>query len=346
MMMSGGLLEYSGLVTKTRAMSGRLLEEEDYVKLSEYETVDAFIAFLREAEGYAPIFASHEEIAHRGQVEAVIRDSLYADYEKLYRFARGEQRKGLDIIFFRYEVNVLKSCLQYAMTGSEYEPGYLKLVFDGHACFDAVMAGQARSFSELLMAVAGTDYEKLLLRMSENGQMTYADYAFGLDVYYYTNAWKRIQKIHDAKVKRIMRILLGTEIDWQNIMWIYRSKRFYKMNPTDIYVNIIPVNYRLTKIQLRRMIEAETVEEFKEILKMTSYFTEKEAIVKLGDEITSRRIMEKTYRLVYRKYPMSLAPVLRYLYDKEHEIDLLTSVLEGIRYRIPSREIKELVLIM
>ena len=54
--MSGGLLEYSGLVTKTKAMSGRLLEEEDYLRLSEYETVDAFISFLREAEGYAPIF--------------------------------------------------------------------------------------------------------------------------------------------------------------------------------------------------------------------------------------------------------------------------------------------------
>lgn len=344
--MSGGLLEYSGLVTKTRAMSGRLLEKEDYVKLSEYETVDSFIAFLREAEGYAPIFESHEEIAHRGQVEAVIHDSLYADYQKLYRFAHGEQRKGLDIIFFRYEVNVLKNCLEYAMTGSEYDPGYLKYIFAGHACYDAVMAAQAKSLSELLMAVAGTDYEKLLRRMSENGQMTYADYAFGLDIYYYKNAWKRIQNIRDVKVRRVMEILIGTEIDWQNIMWIYRSKRYYKMKPSDIYVNVIPVTYRLKKTQLKRMIEAETVEEFKEELKKTSYFTEKEAIVKLGDEITSRKIMEKTYGIVYRKYPMSIAPVLRYLYEKEHEIDLLTSVLEGIRYQIPPREIKELVLTM
>lgn len=176
--------------------------------------------------------------------------------------------------------------------------------------------------------------------------MTYADYAFGLDIYYYKNAWKRIQKIRDAGVRRIMEILFGTEIDWQNIMWIYRSKRYYKMKPSDIYVNIIPVTYRLKKTQLKRMVESETVEEFKEELKTTSYFTEKEAIVKLGDEITSRRIMEKTYGLVYRKYPMSIAPVLRYLYEKEHEIDLLTSVLEGIRYQVPPREIKELVLTM
>lgn len=344
--MSGGLLEYSGLVTKTKAMSGRLLEEEDYIRLSEYETVDAFISFLREAEGYAPIFASHEEIAHRGQVEAVIRNSLYGDYKKLYQFAHGEQRAGLELIFFRYEVNVLKTCLEYAMTGSHYELGYLKLIFDGHACYDAGMAAQAESFGELLAAVAGTDYERLLHRMSESGQMSYADYAFGLDVYYYKNAWKRKQKIRDKNVRRMMEILLGTEIDWQNIMWIYRSKRFYQMKPADIYVNLIPVAYRLKKEQLRQMIEAETVEGFTEHLAKTAYFKGKDAVASLGEELTERKVMEKTYRLVCRKYPMSLAPVLKFLYDKEHEIDLLTSILEGIRYQLPAREIKELVLTM
>lgn len=67
--MSDNLLEYSGLVTKTKAMSGRLLKEADYARLMEYETVDAFLDFLKESYGYAPIFAARDEIAHRGQVE-------------------------------------------------------------------------------------------------------------------------------------------------------------------------------------------------------------------------------------------------------------------------------------
>ena len=102
--MSDNLLEYSGLVTKTKAMSGRLLKEADYARLMEYETVDAFLDFLKESYGYAPIFAARDEIAHRGQVETVIRASLYADYKKLYQFAHGEQRAGMELIFFRYEV--------------------------------------------------------------------------------------------------------------------------------------------------------------------------------------------------------------------------------------------------
>ena len=44
--MAGGLLEYSGLVTKTKAMRARLLDADDYASISEYETVTDFIAFL------------------------------------------------------------------------------------------------------------------------------------------------------------------------------------------------------------------------------------------------------------------------------------------------------------
>ena len=71
--MAGGLLEYSGLVTKTKAMRARLLEADDYAVISEYESVTDFIAFLREQPAYAPVFERHGEVAHRGQAEAVIR---------------------------------------------------------------------------------------------------------------------------------------------------------------------------------------------------------------------------------------------------------------------------------
>ena len=43
--MAGGLLEYSGLVTKTKAMRARLLGADDYTAISEYESVTDFIAF-------------------------------------------------------------------------------------------------------------------------------------------------------------------------------------------------------------------------------------------------------------------------------------------------------------
>ena len=77
--MPGGLSEYSGLVTKTKTMHGRLLKPEDYVRISEYETVEEFITFLRESEGYGEVFFIRAGVAHRDQVETVIGDALYMD---------------------------------------------------------------------------------------------------------------------------------------------------------------------------------------------------------------------------------------------------------------------------
>lgn len=343
--MTNGLLQYSGLITKTRAMHGELLTEEELCRLMEYGTVDEMIAFLRESKSYAPIFRSHEELHHRAQAEAILDDSLYSDYMKLYRFAGSGQRKGLEILFFRYEVNVLINCLkQMEHGGREYTLGYLNRFFDRHACYDTAALTRASNMAELMGALAGTAYEKLLARMQENPQLTNADYAMQLDIYYYSIAWKMKDKLTDHRMKQIFTRVLGTEIDWQNIMWMYRFKRFYHRKPADIYADMIPVFYRLKKKEIQKMLETERLEEFVEVLGRTAYFTDKEPVVSLEDEISFRLVMEKTYRQICRAYPMSLAPVLKYLYDKENEIDDLTTILEGVRYRIPPREIQELVI--
>lgn len=344
--MSGGLLKYSGLVTKTRAMHGRLLGKDAYMRLSDYETVEEFITFLRESKSYAPTYESHEEIRHRGQVEAVLHNSLYADYQKLYQFASGEQRRGLELIFFRYEVNVLKECLEYAMKGKgEHRLEYLNLFFNHHACYNTLAAAEAKSIPELLNAIAGTQYESLIKRLFSDENMTYAECATQLDIYYYKTVWKLKDRLFDKRMRRIFSEILGTEIDWQNIMWMYRFKRFFDSRPADIYANLIPVVYRLKGAEQKRLLETESIDEFLEVLGHTVYFTEKDAIVRMGDEITYRKIMDRTYGKLCRKYNMSLASVLKYLYDKENEIDILTTILEGIRYQIPSREIRELVIV-
>lgn len=343
--MSGGLLEYSGLVTKVKAMHKNLLSREELLRISEFETVEELISFLRENGSYAPIYQSHEEIQHRAQVEAVIDDSLYSDYGKLYRFAGSAQRQGLSILFLRYEINQLKTCLEYAALGeSRRDPGYLDLFFNRHAGFDTAAVMRAKSVKELAAALAGTPYEEMMEELVADPGASYAEYAMRLDIYYYLTVWKKKDGLKDSGMREVIGRILGTEIDWQNIMWMYRFKQFYHSRPADIGARLIPVRYRLRQRESERLLEAESPEAFLSVLKETSYFSDKDAVISLKDEITFRKVMDRTYQQVCRKYPMSIAPVFGYLYDKENEIDVLTTILEGIRYRIPAREIQELIL--
>lgn len=345
--MAGELLSYSGLVTKTKAMHSRILSHEQLEALSECSNVEEIIGFLREYEGYAAIYQSHEEIVHRAQVEAVIDDSLYSDYGKLYRFANMTQRQGLQIIFLRYEISVLKECLEYVYRGTRGKNlAYLNLFFAQHAGFDTRAITEADNLNSFIQALAGSRYEELFRRLMEMSTLDYADVAVALDVAYYRMAWKMMEKISDVNTKKILMQILGTEIDWQNIMWIYRSKRFFNRTKADIYADMIPITYRLKKEEVKAMLEAESVDEFVKLVSKTAYFTGKDAVVNLGDEVTFQRIMQKTYKQVCRKYPMSLAPSLCYLYEKENEIDRLTTILEGVRYRVPAKEIQKLVLLV
>lgn len=343
--MSGGLLQYSGLVTKTKAMRGRLLSRELLLRLAEYGSVEEFISFLWECDGYASIYQSHKEIAHRAEVEAVINDSLYADYDRLYRFAGEEQRKALEIQFFRYEVNVLKEHLERVFREENAgQSEHQHIWLSRHTGYDMNALRTAGSIEDILQTVAGTRYEKPVRRIAEQGEQDSFHIAMQLDIYYYVTAWKMCSRFSDEKQSRIMKAFLGTEIDWQNIMWMYRFKCYFDQKISDIYANLIPVCWRLKKSEFRRLLETGSLAEFVEILGKTAYFTDKDAVVKMGDEITYRRVMEKTYRQMCRKYPMSIAPVLHYLYEKEQEIETLTTILEGVRYQIPAREIQELVI--
>ena len=344
--MAGGLLKYSGLVTKTKAMRGALLSEEVLTELAECEAVGEIIAFLREDGSYARIYQSHEEIKHRGQVEAVITDSLYVDYGKLYRFAGSGQRQGLRILFLRYEINELKRYLEHACLGGEaYRESYLDSFFERHAGYDTAAAAAAESLPELRQALAGTQYELFFERYHAQEEPGYAVYALGLDVFYFETAWKWKDKLADARMREIFTVLLGTEIDWQNILWIYRCRQFYGRDAADIYPELVPITYRLRRQEIKALLEAEGAEAFERVLAQTLYFSGREPLVELGDEISYHRIMEKTYERLCQKYPMSLAPVLRYLHDKEREIDMLTMILEGVRYSLPSRDIREMVFV-
>lgn len=138
--------------------------------------------------------------------------------------------------------------------------------------------------------------------------------------------------------------VFGTQIDWLNIMWIYRAKQFFHEKPQEIEKILIPVYYKLRKEQCQQLLEAEHTEEFQRILGNTSYFKGREALVKLQDEISYHHVMGKMYQRLCQKYPSSMAPVFYYFYQKEQEIEHLTAALEGIRYQLPAKDIRELIL--
>lgn len=344
--MPGSLMRYSGLITKTRAMEGNLLTEEELRQMTELATVNEAINYLKGTCAYGEIYQGRDGTWHRGQAEAVIVNSLYQDFEKLYRFADAGQRLALQYVFFRYEVDILKRCLKALLQDGEEDGGiYVDEFFYQHARFSIESVKKAANLSEFEQALAGTPYETVSMQMHNSVGNVYAGYAVGLDIYYYTSVFKNIKRMKSSSVKQILLDIYGTQIDWLNIMWIYRSKRFYDQTPAELAVSTIPFHYRLKKEELQGLIKAADIAEMKKILVETEYFKGKEAFVQMENEISYKKVIDTMYRKVSRKYPVSIAPVLKYIYEKEQEILRLTTIIEGVRYQLLPRDIKDLILI-
>ena len=108
-----GLLAYSGLTTKVRAMEKNLLSEDDYSHIMHLNSVTEVVTFLEKHKGYRELFQGIDIYElHRGDLERFIHLSSYRDFSKLYNFASVGQRKYLELYFMKHETHLLKQILR------------------------------------------------------------------------------------------------------------------------------------------------------------------------------------------------------------------------------------------
>lgn len=148
----GSLLSYSGLTTKIRAMQSRLLTDDQYRELAELKNVPQAVTYLKQQPAYEAILDSlSEEALHRGKIEQLLVNSIYRDFTKIYQFSNMEQRKFLNLYFGRYEVSIMKECLNKIFDHRDVnlDLSLFKPFFDKHSQLDINLLTASRSMKNL-----------------------------------------------------------------------------------------------------------------------------------------------------------------------------------------------------
>jgi V/A-type H+-transporting ATPase subunit C len=324
----GSSISYSGINTKVKAMTHRLISKTDYDKLSSLETVSDFISYLKRHPGYQELFQKYDEHdIHRGEAERILINGLYLDYTRIYRFANEEQRLDLELFFFRYEVNILKACIRLIRTNaSAYDLSVFHPFFTRHSQIDVNKLSSSLS------------------KLSQRTGLSSFDYEMALDSYYFTKSWRIKDKYLKGDTLKAFTLRLGTEIDLLNIMWIYRSKKMYDMGASDIFTYLIPVNYKLSREQLMKLISSGTLEEFMINLARTKYADFASHLKNGTMEHEYYHILNKIYQYNATRFPASMSEVNYYIFRKDMEVKNLTTLLECIRYRLDSKKTLEYML--
>lgn len=334
-----GLLTYSGIATKIRAMESRLFTSQQFREMALLEDVRSAADYLKQQPAYTDIFTGlNDTQLHRGHIEFLLTRSEYRDFARLYRFSGLSQRRFLDLYFMHYEINIIRQVLHNVMSG---KPEAMDLsdfqnFFSRHSSIDLVKLAQAQSLEEFMAGLKGSPYGDLFARTDPDKIPGTSDYEIQLDLLYFKTMWTVKEKLLTGKELEIIRECFGSRLDLLNIQWIYRSKKYYKLPAADIYALLIPVRYKLRANQIQQMAEASSPEEFFSVLSGTHYG-------RLPDiqwdgpadvEAIYHQILNRVYATTGRRHPYTIAVLDSYLYAKEREIRRIIATIEGIRYKL------------
>ncbi len=340
----GNLLAYSGLTTKVKAMQSRLLTSSQFQEMASLDSVAACVEYLKSQPAYETVLGSTEPgELHRSVIEQYLKLSEYRDFDRLYRFSNLNQRKFLDFYFMHYEVALLKRCLRSIIGHSplDFDLSLFQQFFDSRSSLDFSKIAEAKSLPQFTAALEGSVFYPLLSSLSREDSISLFDYENGLDMFYFKTMWQIMNKKIKASDRKILVQCFGSRMDMLNIQWIYRCKQFYHLAPADIYALLIPIQYRLKASDIHNLTESETIDGFFSVLNSTWYRRELENIpVKHPNpEVLARQVHEHIYQYTSQKEPYSVAILSAYFYRKDKEIQQLITIIESIRYGVPSQTI-------
>lgn len=336
-----GVMSYSGIVTKIKAMQAKLLTDEDFETIAGMHNVPEVIEFLKEQPSYGRyVDQLDDSLYHRRYVEKVLVQSLYDDYTRVFRFAGSVQKKFMKFYIKRYEVDLISQCLRLVFNHYDwsFDLDYKKEFFNNYSQLSLDKMITSKNIDELIDNLKDTEYYDSLNRVRESGAKTLFDYELVLDLYSFTTIWKSRRRTLKKKEFEVFTRDMGTSIDLMNLQWIYRAKKYYNMLPADIYAITIPIHYRLKLDDFKALVETAGVEEFQAKVGDTYYahkyhFDQGKTLERLYHEC-----MKNLYLADRRSNPYSVASINTYFFLKEDEIYKLTTVLECIRYGLTSRE--------
>ena len=338
----GSVFSYSGLSTKIRALQSKLMTEEELSEIVQLPNVPQIVAYLKRKPEYSRAWANLDENdLHRGQIEKLLKQSIFRNFSKIYHFANNEQRRFLSLYSKRYDILVLKAIMANLFDHRNTDPVDLSPYRDfflHHSKLDLDRLAATTNMEEFVNALKGNEFYGPLSRVMEHGNGLLFDYGMALDLYYFTQIWNLRKKLFKGDDLEEITKAYGEKFDMLNLEFIQRSKRYYHMDPAAIYSLLIPMNYKLKKEEITALVEASGHDEFVAVMNRTYYRRKYPQITPVNLEEFYNYILRTVLEKESRKDPYSVAVIYSYLYHKEHEVNRLTIALECVRYKVGQEE--------
>ena len=329
----GNLLKYPALNTKIRGMKGKLLSEDELKELLNESTIEDALDFLKNKYEFI------REIHDRSSFEKEIYKLFVFDVLKLMKYLDFKERKLLHEYLLRYEISNIKDVFRHITTKREIEVELKQIDLWTDNLFKEIKnIKEVKSENEFIDKIKDEEYYPVFEEYKDELINAPIDkIEVELDKFYF----KRVFNLY--KDNKRLKEIIGKEIDLLNIIWIYRSVKYYGYDKSTINELLIPIDYKLSKKAKENLMEKTSFPEFLQVLNSTIYKNV------FNDEKNLERDMYKyLYNLnkkVIKEEMFNICFIFSYLSILDIEIKNIINIVEGIRYKIDRQELKKKLIV-
>ncbi len=341
----GNVARFAALSTKLDAISGRFLQTEDYEALLHKERVIDIARYLKENTHYADLLADIDpDTVHRGDLNLSLARKIIEVTEKVAYFTSHKYKEFIKALLIRYEVEDLKLILR-AISRSEnvrsLDPLFIHSKKFSHLDYEQLLSIQ--SIEDMVSLLRGTIYEEAFRSITQEDLEVREFHAeMNLDFVYFKNLLKRSDEL-SAEDRKILKELIGINIDLINIQWLYRAHKYYRLSPEEVLNYTLPGGVKYKFSQLKELAYDENPVEA--VISSVKHNYPK--IVVKKDIYVERRTYQYLYDLfkkTNRENKMNIAKLASVLHFLEYEIRDIITIIEGIRYDVPVEDMKDFLI--
>ena len=340
----------NAVIAKARAVCGNSLGAEDYTQMAAKENVAGVCAYLKQTERYGKALASvNAQTVHRGQLEAMIRRSVFNIYERFHRFDQTESRVLFKFIVQQMEIEQILSALQSVAGGVSLNYiAALPAFVTKYSQVDLARLGLSESFADAAEILRGTVYEKAvcpeLVKAETTGQLNVCDIERRLYTEYYMKMLKMVEGSYKgAEKKELKRLILGA-IDMRNVVTLYRYTRLYGFDAQDAKAELIPFKRRLSDEAIERLASQGDISKIAAELDSLGYGLNSQEIPATVEVLTEKLNSDYLKRLM-RLSKSSSAVYFAFMELLSVETKNIRTVIEGIRYGLDGSAILEMLVV-
>lgn len=341
----GNNVKFTAVNAKVKALKGKMLKEEDFLKLLQSKDLKTALMYLKENTRYGELLQNYDfNNIHRGYLEIILNKYYTKVFNKFINYFNGEYRKLVKNLFLKWEIEDLKVIIRGKYIGRDKDVIESKLVAENSLnTIDYGYLLSSKSTDEVIERLKGSIYyhgiKNLANDVSKKGLFRIET---ELDFVYFSILRKELKHL-DKQNKEILKVIIGLEADLSNLSWIYRGKKFYDITQEELFNYTIYDGYKLSPEDIKSLCYTKTIKDFHDVIEQTHYAWIYEVDNSNTIELREKEFQKKYFNKFIRENRSDFSVVISYLILYRIEIREIISILEQKRYEMDDNDSKKYI---